>query len=310
MAQRKISKLQLVEMIENLDLDDEELLNYLEIDSDASSAFDIAFRTKTGRIKGQSRATKGLLGTLNKRSRRKRQKKYRQKLKKRFSGIRIVSEGDSWFQYPLFLKDIIDNLNKKRDYAIYSLGYGGDWLSNIFREMEYIRAIRAEKPEVFLISGGGNDMLFEGNAKQLILPYDPNRSPKDYLTQEYHQSIEALGLTFNSMFANLTREFPKLQIICHGYDYVLPKSDKWLGKPMKSLDITQKKLKREIARSLIDGFNEKLFEVTAQYERVHHVDLRGTLKSSRSWKDELHPKNAGFRKISKKIDRKIREVVP
>ncbi|MEO1516633.1 MAG: SGNH/GDSL hydrolase family protein [Bacteroidota bacterium] len=310
MATRKISKLQLVEMIENLDLDDEELAPYLEIDSEHSSGFDLAFKTKGGTIKGQPRSDKGLLGTLNKRSRRKRQKKYLKKIKKRsFSGIKIVSEGDSWFQYPIFLKDIIDHLSKKSDYAICSLGYGGDWISNIFRQMEYLRAIRREKPELFLISGGGNDLLAEGNLQRYLRKYREDRPVEEYLRPDFEVDLTYITQTFDRMFASLSNEFKDLQMICHGYDYVIPKSDKWLGKPMEAMGIEDKRLKRAIAQQLIDRFNEALSEVAGRYERVHFMDFRGSLRSSRSWKDELHPRNPGFRRLAKKMDRKIREVV-
>ncbi|MDI7865325.1 hypothetical protein MRS76_25870 [Rhizobiaceae bacterium n13] len=45
-----------------------------------------------------------------------------------FDGLRIVEEGDSWFQYPLLLDDTIDQLSRDEDKAIFSLSGAGDLL--------------------------------------------------------------------------------------------------------------------------------------------------------------------------------------
>jgi hypothetical protein len=58
-----------------------------------------------------------------------RQKKYQEKIASGFSGVKIVSEGDSWFQFPFLLKDVIDWLSD--DYAIWSLDAAGDTLANM-----------------------------------------------------------------------------------------------------------------------------------------------------------------------------------
>ena len=68
------------------------------------------------------------------------------------------------FQYPLLLKDTIDQLIDRDNfqYAIYGLSEAGDLLSNIVREDEISEAIERENPDVLLISGGGNDMVGNG----------------------------------------------------------------------------------------------------------------------------------------------------
>ena len=66
-------------------------------------------------------------------SKRKRQALYRSKVAKHFDAIRIVSEGDSWFQYPWLLDDVIDHLMAEDDIAILSLGGAGHRLVGSFR---------------------------------------------------------------------------------------------------------------------------------------------------------------------------------
>lgn len=114
----------------------------------------------SGSILNKSNADQGILGFLNRKSRAKRNKKFLKKMRKgfRFNSTNkvILAEGDSWFEYPLFIREIIDNLNKQRksDYAIYSLAFGGDWLANINYENKYIEKLQLLSPDVFLISGG------------------------------------------------------------------------------------------------------------------------------------------------------------
>ena len=87
-------------------------------------------------------------------------KYYRKKIAVGWSGLRIVSEGDSWFQYPFLLDDVIDQLFDQ--FAIFSLDAAGDLLQDMKKQDELSGAITAEQPQVVLLSGGGNDLLGDG----------------------------------------------------------------------------------------------------------------------------------------------------
>jgi len=69
----------------------------------------------------------------------------------------VVSKGDSWFQYPFLLKDVIDQLFD--DYAIYSLGGAGVLVSEMLDQDEIGDAIDRENPDLLFLSGRGNDLL-------------------------------------------------------------------------------------------------------------------------------------------------------
>jgi len=45
--------------------------------------------------------------------------------------LRFVAEGDSWFHYPILLRDTLDWLSD--DYAIFDLAAAGDTLENMKR---------------------------------------------------------------------------------------------------------------------------------------------------------------------------------
>jgi hypothetical protein len=86
------------------------------------------------RLKETSHANTGMLGKLNRRSTHIRQKEYFKRVENQKPGkkyIRIYAEGDSWFLFPTFVKDVIDWLEEKDTYLIYSDAYGGDWITNI-----------------------------------------------------------------------------------------------------------------------------------------------------------------------------------
>jgi hypothetical protein len=205
-------------------------------------------------ILNRSGANEGIMGRLNRRSKRKRNKAYFRKIRKGFRADPvnkvILAEGDSWFEFPVFVKDIIDWLKKRKDYAIYSLAYGGDWLANIMYQGEYVEGLPIHDPDVFLISGGGNDMV--GGNRLTTMLVNPVKNPdhlgqipieyidyvmhhtentaqaneilegKPFLTGEFTAFINVIRLQYELMFSNIFTKYPDLKIITHGYDYARP----------------------------------------------------------------------------------------
>jgi hypothetical protein len=205
-------------------------------------------------ILNRSVASEGIMGRLNRRSKRKRNKEYFRKIRNGFRAEKkntvILAEGDSWFEFPVFVKDIIDWLKKRKDYAIYSLAYGGDWLANIMYQEEYVEGLPVHDPDVFLISGGGNDMV--GGNRLTTMLINPVKNPgllgripeeyidyvmrhtksaaeaneilegKPYLTGEFTSYINVIRLQYELMFSNIYTKYPDLKIITQGYDYARP----------------------------------------------------------------------------------------
>jgi hypothetical protein len=98
------------------------------------------------------------------------------------TSLRFVAEGDSWFHYPIVLRDTLDWLNDS--YAIFDLAAAGDTLQNMKRGISnIIDVIEREGSQGFLLSGGGNDLL-EGNRLTLLLP-DPSGGPLYKTAQDY-----------------------------------------------------------------------------------------------------------------------------
>lgn len=291
---------ELQRMILDDTVSDEQILQYVEVDPERSKAFQPVFKAREDLVIDP----RGLEGAIamnifNKRSLRYRQKKYRKMIADGYDGIKIVSEGDSWFQYPLLLRDVIDQLFPGK-YAVFSLGAAGDWLSNMVAKDEYTKVIREENPDIFLISGGGNDLVGDERLASLLYPYEPSKNAADYPNDKFAAFLEDITSLYRNVFSDLRADFSNLKFICHGYDYVIPDNGKWLGKPMKKIGITDTQLQEDIMRVVIDRLNEALRQVVHETPGAVHIDCRGVV-SRNEWDDELHPENSGFENVAAKF---------
>jgi len=125
---------------------------------------------KSSFLLNKSHANEGFIGTLNRTADSKKLKEFHKKIRNGFRDTKkypdnkiVLVEGDSWFEYPVFLKDISDNLEKQPNLALYTIAEGSDWISNMISNFQYEYVYKKIKPDVFLISGGGND--FVGDAR-------------------------------------------------------------------------------------------------------------------------------------------------
>lgn len=239
----------------------------------------------------------------------------------------LVGEGDSWFQFPVMLRDIIDNLDNS--YNIWSLAAAGDTLQNMVVDRpEYLQAVREKIGEtrVLVFSGAGNDVLGADETGKSILAQIVRRfaagKPAEWYidTDAFRQKIAFVENCYRMVFSSVQAEFPQLPVICHGYDYAIPgggpndyrnpiwaEQDQWLGRPLSELGIVDHELQRAIVRLMIDRLNEKLKtlcganNVGGAFKNAWHVDLRGTVDRLTLWADELHPTDDGFALVAAKF---------
>lgn len=247
-----------------------------------------------------------VLGLANSLSRAKRRIRYHRRKWFGFEGPVIVSEGDSWFQYPIKLDDVIDVL--MQDFQILSLGAAGDLLTAMAAHAEYISAIADERADFFLLSGGGNDMLHSGRLREFLRPWQSGMEPRDALQPaRWNEFLDLMRATYSSVFSSLIGRFPRLTILCHGYDYAVPRSGgKWLGGPLADRGVPRASW-NAVIRVLIDDFNGVLTGLAAQHSHVVHVDCRGTVgESANSWFDELHPRDSGYARVAELFADQIR----
>lgn len=298
MMVEKITFEQLLEMLEDETVDPQVLMGYLVEDEENSQPFAPYFRPNWDLVDDQGMESGLFLNVFNKWARGKRRKEYRKKIAEGWPGVRIVSEGDSWFQYPIKLKDVIDQLSEH--YAIFSLGAGGDELWEMIKQDEILAAVQAEKPDVLMLSAGGNDLVGNGRLEKLVHSYSDNRAAKDYPNEDFDKLLNKIVGQYNGLFRKVLAASPEIKILCHGYDRPLPTPGKgqWMGKPLSKAGIKKKALQHEIMAVIIDNFNYALKAAADDFiGAVHFVDCRDSVLPSQ-WHNELHPDNDGFTSVA------------
>lgn len=285
-------------MVDDEQTSEADLAPYVRLDHHSSGAFEPLFRLNTDMVVD----TTGLesdrvLGWANDWARSKRQHQYRSKVNANPAITRIVSEGDSWFQFPFILSDIIDNVMEQNDFAVFCLGAAGDLLRDMVNTSEYVDAIVREQPEFFLMSGGGNDLVGGNNLARVLHPFAAGRAPEDYPNPTFDAFAQQIRADYMRLFNSLRDRFPHLKIVCHGYDYPVPKNDRWLGQPMRQRGIEDLTLQRQILVTVMDRMNQVIAEAASHFANVRYLNLRNLL-STEEWFNELHPNNQGFRKVS------------
>ena len=239
------------------------------------------------------------IALANRLSRAIRASKFRRKKRSSYNGPIIVSEGDSWFQYPIVLEDVIDQLS--HDYAILSLGAAGDTLSNMISEAEYLDVIQEEKADILLFSASGNDVLGGGHLADLLNNYQSGMEAQDLIRQtDFEQVLTRVITSYTDIISKALSARSNIKILFHGYDRPVPrKGGKWLGGPMETRQFPPY-LQSEVTGWLVDRLNIELAGLERHFSgRVRHVDCRGLVGATvNSWYDELHPRNAGYARVA------------
>jgi len=262
-------------------------------------AFDPVFRLNTNLVfDPRGFESDAALTWANDWCRNRRHRAYRRKVRDGGNPIRIVSEGDSWFQYPFILDDVIDHLMAEPDLAVLSLDAGGDLISGMIASGEYLTAIEAEQPSVFLISGGGNDMVGDGRLSSRLHAFAPDRRPQDYPNAEFDAFLLEMRDSYRRLFASVKALVPGIHIFCHAYDYPRPRAGgDWLGQPMRRNGITDETLQLQVMAVVMDRVAALLAGVVTEFSGVTFLDLRGRVAPG-EWYDELHPTSRGFKRVA------------
>lgn len=280
----------------------EELSRYFLADEAESGPFDPALRYNPETVElpatDEMRARGDVLLTgANGWARLRRRWAFESRLAGGYEGPVLVSEGDSWFQYPLRLVDTIDHLT--RDYAILSLDAAGDTLQNMFDEGEYLGAIQGTKASVFLFSGGGNDVLGGGNLSAHLRDFDPSLSPADHILPSYRDVLDHAIALYDRIFRAVEDAPGDVLTLCHGYDRPVPNGGKWLGRPMRERGIPDGDFQKAVTDTMVERFNARLKKLADGFPRVEYIDLRGVVGGDPArWDDELHPTSEGYADVA------------
>ena len=261
---------------------------------------------------------------------------YKLRDKKTRGEIKIVAEGDSWFDYPL-IKDVIDHL-RKMGYCIAKNAKAGDTLENMVYGTEHeiqsrkrrvinfgegdldetLASVKSYKPRFVLFSAGGNDVVGE----EMVFYLDHKRANgakgldlvrKDIFKHVVEKVLKPAIIKFCESVWKIN---PGIDILMDGYDYPIPNgtsyakiSGPWILPGFGAKAIVERKEQDTILKYFVDGFNEMLRSLDVSYPNFHHIDLRGMFPYEHQWHNEIHLRKKEYREVAIKYHNKILEIL-
>ncbi|AEV38016.1 hypothetical protein PSE_3512 [Pseudovibrio sp. FO-BEG1] len=306
---------------------EEQLLKYCRVVRH-TGAFDIQFQVKPELVEMTEidEEFENALQIGNWASRIRRYWRFKEAMKDHPERPMLISEGDSWFQFPIIIDDVIDHLSEH--YNIYSLGAAGDTAQNMVygpdraRRREYLSALYDYKDKVsgFLFSAAGNDIIGEdpdtGVAVLFDILQDFNGDINDvdgHINRAaFDEKLAFLKGAYERVISDIrgVSELQNMPVFVHGYDYVFPykwqgdtrdplhaAKDEWLGEPLSDRNIPSV-LGRKIISAMLDELYAMLDGLAAADANVIVVDCRGAMPNLTDWVDEIHGTSDGFAKVA------------
>jgi N-acetylmuramoyl-L-alanine amidase len=292
------------------------------------------------------RSLENAMSIANDIARWRRKRRFEKALPKSTKPV-LVAEGDSWFQFPLLIKDTIEQLGD--DYLISCYSAAGDTALNMVfgakspGKTEFMAELGKLKGRVsgFLFSAAGNDIIGEdmlpGQAPVPVLrkilkrpTNSASENPADYINMaELGNRIAFLQGAYQKVIDEIRADpdFATLPIFVHGYDVPFPfpwegdtrnpsyaKKDHWLGSAFDAHGIggDRRLLRRQILAGLVGALYDLLYKVAGDAARTHVyvVDCRGAMPNVALWADEIHGTDEGFRRVGMRFKEKVAQVVP
>ena len=250
------------------------------------------------------------LGLANGFMRARRHHRYRRRISKGWRGHRIVSEGDSWFQYPTWLQDTIDHLMV--DHAILSLGAGGDELKDIRRQREIVFHMQREGAAALLLSAGGNDLFGDGQIAKLIEEPQVGDTAHDLVGQRFQDFLDAITEDFIDLFRKVHTAMPDAHILIHGYSPAFPRNGEWIEKPLRAKGLPRD-LQHNIIKLMVARFNAALSDMAAMAEfdgKLVHIDVTDIGSDPAHWHDEIHLDDARYAQVADRFRQELRRRLP
>lgn len=220
---------------------------------------------------------------------------------------RLVTQGDSWFDYPEYT-NVVDAIDDREEFAILRFEKSGKTLLTMGGELAIVsRSVHDELPGAVLLSAGGDDVVLD-HADRLFLPFDSTKTAAEHINRLwFDMKIANMRKGLEELTASVGRVAP---VVAHGYDYITPvnrgaKYDgvtvagPWLWKAMMMNAYTDAAFRFAVAKVLIDEFNALLHDLAGQHPLSFvHLDLRGKFQPS-DWENEIHLRKRGFGRVAR-----------
>lgn len=231
----------------------------------------------------------------------------------------VLIEGDSWFNLPISLDycAIGNAIEENKKITPRIIACWGDTLQDILtkKQQDEMDAELENKPDYFMFTAGGNDMQKGLEAGTHVHRYeeDPNRLPENYLTDAGECELKRIEAGYRSVFDKVTKRYPKLPILCHGYGDPRPLQvkdgkdvvGKYIGQFLNEQDMPRR-LWNPIMSAIVDKLDAVIQRVAGSYQgKVTYVNLRDIAGSFPAWPDDMHPDGDGFRVLAHEFENRM-----
>jgi hypothetical protein len=235
--------------------------------------------------------------------------------------LRLVAEGDSWFDYPPHLGiegtgGVITELAGRLDIPILNLAKAGDEARYMLGEQQRrrIRKLFTDPatPHAFFFSGGGNDVAGE----PLVLWIRDRKAgmkPADAVDPKRYGAVLDLTMSaYEDLRAMRDAHAPQCVLFLHSYDYAVPNGKgvcglgPWLEPSLEARGWKDYAEAKAIVKALLTAFRLRLEAfASADPEGTVLVPTQGLLTEDQ-WDNELHPTRKGFRVVARAFEEAVR----
>jgi hypothetical protein len=241
--------------------------------------------------------------------------------------LRILAEGDSWFDYPVpfFGGGLVPRLEQRLGVPILNLAKAGDesrYMLGVEQRQLIAQQFRNGAPdgnpwELMLFSGGGNDIVADPLALWLR-DFSAGVPPAQLLNgPRFASALALVRAAYEDLIEIRNLLSPQTHLVFHAYDFVLPDGrgichlGPWL-KPAFDLrgfpgDLVAS---GQVVREMLQQFAAMLGALATQ-PRVTFINAQGTLAPVKaSWHNEMHPSKGGFNQIANIFHAGIKALFP
>jgi len=167
---------------------------------------------------------------------------------------------------------------------------------------------------------GGNDIVGKG-LLNLLKDRNTVSNWEDVIHKtNFNKKLQEIKNAYMELIKIRNDKRPTCTIMTHGYDYPIPSdvgacfvgikiAGPWMKPYMEKKNITLASEQKKIAKWMIQQLNEILKDLESRTNNFIYIKTPGTLTAN-EWGDEIHPTNAGFKKIANKFKLKLKRLFP
>lgn len=240
-----------------------------------------------------------------------------------YKPLTIIAEGDSWFNYSIAGNDVIDKLESILDTKINNLAAPGDEAREMLTGKQKERLERElkrgpankkrKKYDIFLFSGGGNDLVGKKTFYKWFHDYKKGMQPEDILNKKALKSaFNMLELSYNELINIRNTYSPDTHLLLNAYDFAIPDGrgvcfkGPWLKPGLKQRNVPSK-MRWEVVKLFLKDYEKFLSLLAKNNTLVTVIPTQGTLVK-KDWANELHPTDPGFKKIAEIVKSTIQSL--